>query len=155
MSPLNKKYDTTLYRLISTYRDLSLAISQELKPVVEDYGITIFQFRILICLCDNGMNLTELAEKTHSYKGYTSSAVDGLVSSRMVSRHYPPEDRRSIHLQITDKGKEVLDQILGIGTPFYQRLSAAFHFPEEEMEHFIEVHQNVIANLVNGGKESL
>ncbi|GEO24714.1 hypothetical protein AAC03nite_04990 [Alicyclobacillus acidoterrestris] len=155
MSISGKKYNSTLYELISTYRDLALCISHVVKPLVEDVGLTMFQFRLLVCLYEGGTNLTELAERVHAYKGYTSSAVDVLVAAHLVTRQYPESDRRSVYLEITDDGKHVLDQILDTDTPFYQRLSSAFQLSETELQRLIALHRNVISNLVDGRKECL
>lgn len=111
----------------------------------------MFQLRVLLCLKQDALSLTELVERTHSHKGYASSAVEELVESELVIRSRSKTDRRSIVVQISESGFELLCTIFGPQSPFMRRVKTAFAMDEKEMETLIQLHRGVIDNLATGG----
>ena len=75
-------------------------------------GVTNSQFRILMFIQKKpGVSLQDVASHLGLTPPTTSTAVEELVSNRLVSRETSTEDRRKITLTLTSEGQQILDQV--------------------------------------------
>ncbi len=80
-------------------------------------------------------SLMQLAESLKLDKSTVSRTVDGLTNLDLVDRYVPHEDRRTLLMSLSKKGKETYDDInLENNTYFNEVLSA---IPVKEREAFI------------------
>lgn len=79
--------------------------------VVRDKGLTLPQMHALEILgSHNGLRMKELAQKMGVTTGTLTVLVDRLEKGDMVRRVPHPEDRRSIIVELTDKGHELFKE---------------------------------------------
>ena len=75
-------------------------------------GVSNAQFRILMFIQRHpGAALQEVARHLGLTSPTTSTAVDELVKTQLVSREPSTEDRRKITLTLTGQGQKTLDEV--------------------------------------------
>jgi len=108
---------------------LSFAVQGVLTRVAAEYDVSLIQVRLLGVLRDHEPGMMELAQ----FLGLDKSSMTGLVDRAerrgFVRRTMPPEDRRTVHVALTDRGRELaqafaaqVDRDLGV---LVEPLSAA------------------------------
>ncbi|WP_242985349.1 MarR family winged helix-turn-helix transcriptional regulator [Vallitalea okinawensis] len=74
--------------------------------------MTTSQFGVLEVLYHKGdLRIREIIEKTLSTGGNMTVVIDNLQKDGLVSRYPDPADRRATLISITDKGKQLMDDI--------------------------------------------
>jgi DNA-binding MarR family transcriptional regulator len=74
-------------------------------------GLSMPQFSILMQLHHRGVcGMSEVSERFEITPAAASQLVDKLVQGGLVRREEDPQDRRAKCLQLTDKGKELIQQ---------------------------------------------
>lgn len=83
------------------------------------------QFNILNLLHDNEAGLTqiELSRELITHRSNVTGLVDRLERRGLVARKPVPGDRRAYHVQLTQSGRQVVEEIL---PEYYDRADAAF-----------------------------
>lgn len=109
-------------------------------------GINYSQYLILRILSRSGpQRAAQLAEVTQITPGAITSATDKLVVEGYAERKGDKEDRRVVYLEITDKGKELVESMAQeqnkITMKFFQGL------PEEDIQHLIRIYHKISDNL--------
>lgn len=100
-------HDQLTHLIVEFYEKLS---SWE-HCVVRDKGLTLPQMHALEILgTHNGLRMKELAQKMGVTTGTLTVLVDRLEKGAMVCRQPHPEDRRSIIVELTDKGHELFKE---------------------------------------------
>jgi DNA-binding MarR family transcriptional regulator len=99
-------------------------------------GLTLAQCHALLEIGNlDQPSLIQLADSLNLDKSTVSRTVDGLTNLDMVDRYVPYEDRRTLLLSLSKKGKETYDDInLKNNTYFNEVLSV---IPLKEREAFI------------------
>ena len=77
----------------------------------ERFGLTVEQFQALRRIRKGHDSVSALAEEGRLSRSQASRSVDVLVNKRLVKRLTDPDDRRHVHLSLTDKGEKTLDAI--------------------------------------------
>lgn len=76
----------------------------------EDLGVTRTQLQALILLAKKEpLNMTQLSKEMGVSRQQLTRVVDGLVEKRLAQRVESPVNRRMIFLQMTDKGRCLLE----------------------------------------------
>jgi len=89
---------------------LQRAFLVELSQEVNKGSISIPQFTLLGFLNQStGLNMSQLAELMRHTTPATTGLVDRLVDAGLVERFSHPRDRRQVLVQITDKGRELVE----------------------------------------------
>jgi DNA-binding MarR family transcriptional regulator len=78
---------------------------------VNEYHITLVQFHILRHVRRGASSASELAGKQQTSRPAISQAVDSLVVNGYLTRHQDAEDRRFVHLELTPKSDNLLQEI--------------------------------------------
>lgn len=77
------------------------------------FGITRREWRLLSYLAANpGLTPSELARLAGLDKAQSSRGVTSLVDKRLVVRIHNISDRRRAHLELTDRGQQVYEELL-------------------------------------------
>jgi len=95
-----------------TVRSVGLAIARlarQLELGLEPVDLSLPQYRILGILADGSSASSALADHLTVTPPSITAVVDGLVSRGLVRRSGDPDDRRRVHLELTDAGRRVLD----------------------------------------------
>jgi len=106
-----KKIDTALGMWVKLARAHD-TFAKKTDEDIRSYGLTTPQFGVLECLGHLGpMTLGELCKKQLVSGGNMTVVVDNLEKEGLVERIPSKEDRRSIHVRLTAKGKKLFDEI--------------------------------------------
>ena len=114
--------------------------------------ITPRQFGVLLALYQNGpMTPSALAERISCDRNTLSEMLKRMTTRKLISKRNNSEDRRSIQVQITAKGEEVL---LGV-VPAAAELQSTMLDPlrKEDRAHFLKC-LLAIANAAPAGSSS-
>ena len=123
----------TAARVIALMRHLFLYDRGNQLRVMEESGLSLTQCKAILEIGGLGealssCQLKELAEKLGTSTPAMSRAVDDLVKKGLVTRVEDPDDRRARRIQLTAKGREVVDRIVTVRlkgvTAFAASLSA-------------------------------
>ncbi len=86
--------------------------SLEYKTIKES-GLTISQFGVLEVLYNKGdLRIGEIMEKILTTSGNITVVVKNLEKDGFIKKISDPLDRRSTIISITDKGRDVIEEIL-------------------------------------------
>jgi DNA-binding MarR family transcriptional regulator len=103
-----------LWRISFLHKDLRRSTGRRLSKV----DLPNWAFDVLASLRRQGppfqMSPTELCEAAMLTSGAMTNRLDRLEDTGLVERHPDPDDRRSLIVQLTDKGKDLIDKALEI-----------------------------------------
>jgi MarR family 2-MHQ and catechol resistance regulon transcriptional repressor len=98
----------TVRALVRAYQ----AFSSYSETFVRQYDLTSAQFDVIATLGNTqGMSMGEIGEKTLITKGTLTGVVDRLERKGLVTRETPPENRRSVIVQLTAAGQQLFEQV--------------------------------------------
>ncbi|MDD2580619.1 MAG: MarR family transcriptional regulator [Desulfuromonadaceae bacterium] len=107
---MNESIGFTVYR---TAIKLRAEMLRRLKP----FGLTPDLWSVLGCLAEqDGISQRELAERTFKDNPTTTRILDKLMDMDLIRRDARNTDRRTFSIVITDRGRELREQILPIAT---------------------------------------
>jgi DNA-binding MarR family transcriptional regulator len=119
------------------------------ERMLKESGIDAFngaQGRILYVLWEYGkLSITEISRLTSLSKTTLTSMLDRMEGSGLVKRIPDPENRRQIHIVITEKARACRDE--------YQRISGQMNevfyqgFAEDEVAEFEKKLTEIMRNL--------
>ena len=101
-------------------------------PVCREYGLTYMEFTVLMFLhnnpqCDTAAQITKIRRLT---KSHVSISLKGLQERGLVRGIYFPGNQKTLHLQLTDEAKPVVEAGLAAQKEFGDILVRGFS-PEE------------------------
>ncbi|WP_153731039.1 MarR family winged helix-turn-helix transcriptional regulator [Sporosarcina obsidiansis] len=96
--------------------------------------------------------MSELAEALQLTAGAVTSASDKLIERGYVARTRDKNDRRVVYLEITNKGKETIDELRLKGRKTMKMVFA--HLSEEDLQHFIELFEEASVTITTIRKDS-
>jgi DNA-binding MarR family transcriptional regulator len=77
------------------------------------FGINVGEFKVLLKLDRHGaMTAGELADVLSLSSGATTNRLDGLEEAGYLTRTRDPEDRRSVLVDVTPAGRDLLDTVV-------------------------------------------
>jgi len=90
-----------------------LKLQRQLEEVLEPHGLVLSQFEALIKIGMNpGLIQQELVKHLLVTKGNVGALLDRLESMEWVRRCSCPNDRRANRLYVTERGSEMLQEII-------------------------------------------
>lgn len=102
-------------RALDTYIKLARAaesVSSRIHRHLADADLTVSQFGVLEALLHLGpLYQRELAEKLLRSGGNMTLVIDNLEKRELVKREREADDRRCIKVCLTEKGKQLINQI--------------------------------------------
>ncbi len=92
---------------------LSHSVSNSIATVYDQrFGLTIPEWRVIVILGRfPGLSAVEVADRTLMDKVAVSRAVTKLLKNGRIEREFADADRRRSILNLSDQGKQVLDEI--------------------------------------------
>ena len=80
---------------------------------IKKSGLTISQFGVLEALYSKGdLRICEIIEKILTTSGNITVVIKNLEKEGLVKKNPDPLDKRSTVISLTDKGKEIIEEIL-------------------------------------------
>ncbi|MFD0712002.1 MarR family winged helix-turn-helix transcriptional regulator [Paenibacillus sp. GCM10027626] len=122
-----------LVELPALFKSVVKKVTQEWNCKVQD-KLTLSQFRMLYLLHHQGLSKpNELAEKMIVTPGAITGIADKLIERGLVARIRDSEDRRVVHLVITEDGIRLITSML---EKQQATIVALFdRLPEEDIAH--------------------
>lgn len=109
-------------------------------------GITLSQSYTIVEIGRAGtMSVTLLTEILGVDKSTVSKSVDKLVNNGFLVRDADPEDRRSVILCLSDKGKLLFEEVERRATAYFEEVVA--DIPDDKREQIIESLQYLVQAL--------
>ncbi|MBO0329193.1 MarR family winged helix-turn-helix transcriptional regulator [[Muricauda] lutisoli] len=128
-------------RTIKTYRKFS---RQNFLKVVDD--ITVDQKLVLQYLNDRPeLSQNEIAELVFKDNASLTRMIDLMVRKGFLDRSINPEDRRRFHIELTSKGKDVLEKLAPVIAENRKRAFAGIS--EEELVQLEQTLNKIVSNL--------
>lgn len=90
-------------------------IKEEMRMRFASFGVSQSKYYILILLHEKSGEFStpsQIADFAGISRATVSGLLDGLEHDGLIERHADKEDRRMMRLNITEKGKRVLQEIL-------------------------------------------
>jgi DNA-binding MarR family transcriptional regulator len=142
---MEKKDRVLLEEVDSLFRTLVRRFVKE-RDKVSIEGISLPGMLILNSILRDGeRRLGELAEQLDFTSGAITALCDKLEAGGYAVRKRSPEDRRSVVLDITEKGKELLARTRGTGSYMIDKLFGSF--TREELEAQSKFYSKLIEQL--------
>jgi len=76
---------------------------------IKNYNITLIQFHIMRHIRHGAHSVGEIAERQQISRPAISQALDLLVEKQLVTRKQDTNDRRYVHVDLTQEGNQLLD----------------------------------------------
>ena len=112
----------------------------------ENLEITPEQFSLLTILWYNeGISIKELADRSQRDKTTISRVVDNMIKRDLIRRLDNMEDKRAKRIFLTDKGRNLQDQLVMLSGEIY--VQALGNLSDEELDHTLAVIQKIEKNI--------
>lgn len=134
-----------MHEIVESFREVKRAFYQLLSKQAEPFGITGIQFMALKRIQNNPqIGVTELADQMRMGNSTVSGVIDRLVKAGLVVRARLDSDRRSVALQITDKGMEVY-QLTDL--EYTKSITTVLETSGRDIDHMLQTHHKIIESL--------
>lgn len=132
-----------LFSLVTEIRRMnSLVMSVKLKK----YDITHEQWFVLRTIENNDFSTQKLiGDLTNKGKSTLTRILDQLEQKNLIKREKNREDRRSIVLVGTDKGKTIVNEVLPIDNDVKTRIKEGI--PDKDIVHVNSVFKQILENF--------
>lgn len=112
----------------------------------ENLDITPEQFSLLTILWYNeGISIKELADRSQRDKTTISRVVSNMIKHDLIRRLGNVDDKRAKRIFLTDKGRNLQDQLVMLSGEIY--VEALGNLSDEELDRTLEVLQKIENNL--------
>ena len=140
---MNKKSCDNIGKYISQlYRRGGIFVTKEM----EKYNIGQGQFMFLLELyIEDGRNQEELSKALKIDKGTTARAIKKLEKERYLIRYKDEKDKRSNKIYLTQKGRDVKENIFSVLDEWERKISE--HLDESEKALMIKLLKKVCLNI--------
>lgn len=113
--------DFFCFRLGAISRKMQRYYNQKLQS----YGITIAQCWVLLFLSsNNNSNLKDIATALQLDSPVVTGIIDRLVKEELVTREEDPNDRRSLIINLTSRGSEIVEEVFAVVTEYNGRIKS-------------------------------
>jgi DNA-binding MarR family transcriptional regulator len=101
--------DETIKNIMRLQRDLGKAVIPLALDAWQKLAVPLAQLKSLFVIAAKRQtNFSTLAQNLGVTRGNVTGIIDRLVEQGLVSRNPSPDDRRTIYLQTTDKGRDLI-----------------------------------------------
>jgi len=126
----------------------SKTVEEKIKQDIRSYGMRISDFTVLEALYHKGkLTVREITEAVLINTGSITYVIDKLVKKELVERRHSNEDRRVVHIQITDQGKDLMDEIFPAHQEIIEHIFATIS--DNEKETLIHILKKIGINTNN------
>lgn len=136
------------YLLMLNYSHFQKNVFEKLKSS----GLTMGQPKILDYLNEHdGANQKEIANGCNIEPGSLTSVLNRMEDKQLIERRMLNNNRRSYHIYLTEKGKQLQEEVV---STFNKLERNAFdNFSKEEQELFMVMFEKIYCNLKEGSKK--
>src|SRR5690625_2849311 len=88
------------------------SVEQRIKKDIRNYGIATSEFTVLESLYHKGkQTVQQISNAVLINSGSITYVIDKLEAKKFVERKHGKKDRRVVHIEITEVGKEFMDDV--------------------------------------------
>jgi DNA-binding MarR family transcriptional regulator len=110
--------DLVVEGIVDRINGINWRIKKMLDETLEQYGMTSGEWKVICALRWQGepyrRSAGELARIADLSSGAMTNRLDQLEKAGLVERLRDPEDRRGVLVRLTDKGREVHQEAMGV-----------------------------------------
>lgn len=90
----------------------SRSIASRLRHQVERHGLTFTEFAVLEVLLHKGtLPAGEVGDRVLLTSGSMTYVLDKLQKNELIRRKPCPDDRRVVHVELTDSGRRLIEKV--------------------------------------------
>lgn len=106
-------FDDSVVKVEGLLRHVAFIIKMRGREMLEDFGITNPQFNALLVLKEHpDITMGELCDKLYLACSTATDLIDRMEKNELLERKRDQEDRRVIRLSITEKGRQVIAEVI-------------------------------------------
>ena len=118
-------------------RQLQRSLNWQWRLDASCCGVTVAQCHIIMEVGKTeNISIAELAQALNLDTSTVSRTIEGMVGAGLVKRTANPDDRRSVYLVLTEKGKSIYNDINSTYDDYYAEILA--DIPQEKQRQVIE-----------------
>ena len=110
--------DIATEALVGRIHKISRHIQKSLNDTAAEFGLTVSDWEMLSALRRQGtpyrLSPTELAKELMLSSGAMTNRLDRLEEAGLVRRAPDPNDRRAIRVELTDRGRDMWGEAVGV-----------------------------------------
>ena len=92
----------------------SYEVSAKFHQKLKEEGVPVITWRVLSSIRQDADTVNELAKKVLVNQSTLSKALDRMERDTLISRQRDPEFRSKINVEITTRGKKLIDRLIDI-----------------------------------------
>ena len=128
--------------LYYSLKSIFLHIDNHEKMLLAQFNLSIPRFYILMHIHDHPeINYNDLSDLLLCTKSNTSRVVSSMQRDGLVERSVNPEDRRSFHLYLTERGSHLFKEVYSTYQEHIKQLLAKFS--EDQLQTYTAVSAHI------------
>lgn len=105
--------DSEVEGVVDRINAINKQVGRAFEETLADHGLSYGEYKLLLRLVtrtdDNRMSAGELSRSLLLSSGAMTNRLDQLEKSELIRRVPDPKDRRGVHVELTAKGKAIID----------------------------------------------
>ena len=120
-----------------------------LDPICKKWDLTRNELDVMLFLYNNPEfdRAVDIVNNRGLSKSHVSLSISSLENKKLLTRQEDPSDRRTVHLQLTERGREIAET----GRRSQKRFFSYLHqgVTQEQIQLMVEFAQRVSENIKN------
>lgn len=144
-----EEFSDSVVRIERLLRHVAFIIKKRGRDILSDFDITTPQFLALVVLKDRpGITMGELCERLYLACSTATDLIDRMEKNGYLERNRDPDDRRVIRLSITEKGQDIIDQVINARRRYVESILS--QLTQEEIDQLERSLEKLDALMVAG-----
>lgn len=144
-----RKQPITDYNYFDTMAKAQKGYARLLDPICKKWNLTRNELDVMLFLYNNPEfdRAVDIVNNRGLSKSHVSLSISSLENKQLLVRKDDPSDRRTIHLQLTERGKEIAQT----GRMAQKRFFSYLHqgVTQEQIDLMIDFSRKVAENIKN------
>ncbi|MFP4199537.1 MAG: MarR family winged helix-turn-helix transcriptional regulator, partial [Halanaerobium sp.] len=135
-------------RIEEKIRNIAKYLNEYTKDHLKCYNLTLGRFHVLRVIIESQpVSMGQIHEELHMANSTVTVIVDYLHEAGLVKRKRDIEDRRVVLLEITDKGREIMESLLKKRQDFMKKALIDMDDSAEELAELLAKLLNKIEEI--------
>ena len=144
-----EEFSDSVVRIERLLRHVAFIIKKRGRDILSDFDITTPQILALVALKDRpGITMGALCERLYLACSTATDLIDRMEKNGYLERNRDPDDRRVIRLSITEKGQNIIDQVINARRRYVD--SILKQLTQEEIDQLAQALEKLDALMVAG-----
>jgi DNA-binding MarR family transcriptional regulator len=129
-------------------RNIAKYLNEYTKDHLRCYNLTLGRFHVLRVIIESQpVSMGEIHEELHMANSTVTVIVDYLHEAGLVKRKRDTEDRRVVLLEMTDKGRDIMESLLEKRQDFMKKALLDMQDSAEELAQLLEKLLNKVEEI--------